>query len=76
MIIITPESFSLKEIRPFPNAQSRKTQKGGRKSAILTDTSVKTALEEEANSAKKEGLQKLVRNRFQIRSQYQLSVQK
>ena len=55
MVITTPESFSPEEIRPFPKAQPKKTQKGGRKrrkSTILTDTPVKTALEEEANSAK------------------------
>ena len=66
MVITTLESFSPEEIRPFPKAQPRKTQKGGRrrrKNAISTDTLVKAALEEEANSSKtKKKLQKLVRN--------------
>ena len=55
MVITTPESFSPEEMRPFHKAQPRKTQKDGRKnkkSAILTDTPVKKALEEEANSIK------------------------
>ena len=54
MVITTPESFSPEKTRQFPKAQPRKTQKGGRKrkNANPTDTSAKTALEEEANRPK------------------------
>ena len=51
VVINTSKLFSPEEIRPFSKAQLRKTQKGGRKKrgrAVVTDTPVKTALEEES----------------------------
>ena len=70
MVIITPESFSPEEVRQFPKAQLRKTQKGGRKrgkNGILTDTAVKTALKAKAISAKTrkvtEACKKLISNK-------------
>ena len=67
MIFISSKSLSPEEIKPFPKAQPRKTQKGERKSAILTDTPVKTALEEKVSSAKtrkaKEACKKVISNK-------------
>ena len=75
MIITTSESFSPQEIRPFPKAQPRKTQKGGRKrrkSTILDDTPIKIALEDKTNSAKTreatEPCKKLISNKEPVSS--------
>ena len=64
MGITTTESLLLEEIRPFPKkAKPRKP----RKRAILTDTPVKAALEEKANSARTrkatEACRKLISNK-------------
>ena len=57
MEITTPIIFFKRD-----KVQPRTTQKDGRKSAILTDTPVKTALEELEIVQKQEKLQKLAGN--------------
>lgn len=57
---LTPE-----DIRPFPKAGPRKTQRGGKRkraSAILTDTPVKEALSAEKNQSKMRNLLKKPQN--------------
>ena len=44
--------FSPEQVRPFPKAQPRRTQTGGRISAILTYTPVKAALENDMKNTK------------------------